>query len=205
MNKKKYFIGLVIIIFLIGGTFLLVNHSFNERSKNENANPTSNSTTSLATVPASSTQIVLQNEYHVNQPNDLMLVDSEGRRTGMNPVTSILYHEIPGTSYSARGSCNDGRCSGVLFFSQNSKDRYTLYVLGGQTGPFILDAQVDEPFVLRQTISGNLILGSMDIYSFNDNISNLTSSTIISFQGSTSSMESITSAPPNNLPPPPVP
>ena len=56
------------------------------------------------------------NGYAINLPNALMLVDSQGRRTGKDPATGILYHEFPGTAYE-EDSLSPHNGSGELTFS----------------------------------------------------------------------------------------
>ncbi len=136
-------------------------------------------------------------EYHVNAPNTLMLVDSQGRRTGKDPVTGIFYHEIPGTSYSEDGMSATNRI-GDLIVQGISDGQYTLYVLGGKTGSYWVGMAGSS-----QTISGNIHLGSMAAYSLGYAKLITASSGVPSFQGISSSTASITTVPANNLPPPP--
>lgn len=141
------------------------------------------------------------NTYAINLPNALILVDSQGRRTGKDPITGLLYHEISGTSYFEEGH------SGQLYFSTPSIGKYKVYVLGGKTGQYHLDSLVDDggphPPV-AQRISGDIQAGSMIAYRQDYDTANIASSTL-SFSDTASSTASITSAVPNNLPPPPVP
>ena len=85
-----------------------------------------------------------------------MLVDLQGRRTGKDPTTGTLYHEIPGTSYDEVGSATTNG-AGELFTSDLPNGQYALYVLGGQTGRYWLDAshygQQDQTF--RGTIQAD--------------------------------------------------
>jgi hypothetical protein len=141
------------------------------------------------------------NTYAIDLPNALMLIDSQGRRTGKDPVTDVSYHEVPGTTYFEEGH------SGQLHFSDPPIGQYTLYVLGGQTGQYNLDSWVDDggPNPPRpQRISGDIRVGSMVAYWQNYNPANVVSSTL-SFKEVVSSTASITSAPPHNLPLPPAP
>jgi hypothetical protein len=144
------------------------------------------------------------NEYIVNEPNALILVDSQGRRTGKDPNTGTLYHEIPNTSYVEEAT-SPGHPNGELFVSDLSNGQYTLYVLGGRTGSYALDAWLDDwqHRPSSQGITGNIQVGSMIAYEQNYDSANFASSTF-SFAGSGSSTVSITSAPAHNLPPPPV-
>jgi hypothetical protein len=139
-------------------------------------------------------------EYHVSGPDDLMLVDSQGRRTGRDPITGITYREIPNTNYSEAKSPD--HVVGELFTEDLANGQYTLYVLGGQTGPYWVDA--GHYGQRSQHFRGNIQTGTMIAYVQNYDSANLASSTF-SFQGTASSTASITSAAPNNLPPPPVP
>ncbi|HUC01276.1 MAG TPA: hypothetical protein VMA75_00005, partial [Candidatus Paceibacterota bacterium] len=44
-------------------------------------------------------QVPIWGQYDINLPNGLILVDSQGRRTGEDPITGTLYNEIPNTAY----------------------------------------------------------------------------------------------------------
>ena len=181
--------------------FFLLAYIRNSTDRNglaTNTQPTSTSQPTTSTLPR---QTPVWGEYHVNAPNALMLVDAQGRRTGKDPTTRTLYREIAGTSYGEEYiGTNHG--VGELFTSDLPNGHYTLYVLGGQTGSYWLDAshygQQD------QTFRGNIQAGSMIAYVQNYDMANLASSTFL-FSSTTSSTASITSVLPNNLPPPPVP
>jgi hypothetical protein len=142
----------------------------------------------------------LFNEYHINLPNALMLVDPQGRRTGEDPATGIVYREIPGATYG------EDNKSGELFFSEPPDAQYALYILGGQTGTYHLDAWIDngKGQAPPQRISGNIQAGSMVKYLQNYSAINLSSSTF-SFDQLVASTASILIAPPDNLPLPPPP
>jgi len=139
-------------------------------------------------------------EYHINAPNALMLVDSRGRRTGKNPVTGTIYHEIPNTGYDEI-TTNPGHPVGELFTSNLPNGQYTLYVLGGHDGQYRLYAANNQQ---QQTFQDNIKTGSVVAYAQNYDSSNLSSSTFM-FEATSSSSAIITSAPPNNLPPPSLP
>jgi hypothetical protein len=195
MNKNQFLIAVSAIIVLVT-LMLFSGHPLRMMTNNPI------STVQSSTVPATpNSQGVFLNEYHVNAPNALMLVDSQGRRTGKNPATGLVYHEIPNTAYSEESN-TPGHRTGELFFSVMPTSQYTLFVLGGPTGSFTLDAQVYQPFILRQTISGTVKLGFMDGFSINTNVATLTSSTLLSPEGATTSTARITGVPPHNLPPP---
>ncbi len=143
-------------------------------------------------------------EYHVNSPNTIMLVDSQGRRTGKDPSTGIFYREIPGTSYGEDGLSPTNRV-GELFVSGVQDGQYTLYVLGGKTGPYWVDLGINDRQHPHkdQIIRGDIQAGSMIAYTQIYDSTNLANSTL-TFQQIISSTEIITSASPHNLPPPPV-
>ena len=156
----------------------------------------------VPTVPSTpSTQTNVWGEYHVNLPDALMLVDAQGRRTGEDPATGVVYSEIPGASYIVIGP-GSGAGAGELFTSNLPDGHYTLYVLGGETGNYWLDAT--HYGQQAQHFSGPIESGSMVAYAQDYKVAGLASSTF-SLAGTASSTGSITSAPPNNLPPPPVP
>ncbi len=96
LKNNKLISILVVIAVLIVGIITWFVFSYNPALNHGSISKNSPST-------STSTQSPLWGEYHVNAPNALMLVDSRGRRTGKDPVTGILYREIPGTSlWSAR-------------------------------------------------------------------------------------------------------
>ena len=151
----------------------------------------------LSNLPSSSQpspQVV--NAYSINRPNALMLVDSQGRRTGRDPVAGVSYHEIPGTDYFEEFR------SGQLYFTSPPKDRYTIYVLGGQTGEYVMDWKIDDGGPKnpeRHVISGEIQKGAMVVYAQDYNPTNIASSALV-FQGTDSSTASVTTDPPHNLP-----
>jgi hypothetical protein len=98
-------------------------------------------------------QPALSGEYIVNSPNALMLVDSQGRRTGKDPGTGTFYREIPSTSYGEE-AVNPGHPNGELFTSDLPNGQYTLYVRGGKTGFYGLGIAINGR--LTQNLSGNL-------------------------------------------------
>ena len=126
-----------------------------------------------------------------------MLVDSQGRRTGEDPITGTLYEEIPNAAYGVITS-TPGHPVGELTFSNLPKGQYTLYVLGGQTGIYTLDIANNHG---QQPFQGTIQKGSMIAYVQGYDPNNLASSTFIA-SGTSSSTASITTAPPDNLPPP---
>lgn len=135
----------------------------------------------------------IQGEYHVNLPNQLMLVDSQGRRTGEDPASGIVYREIPNTNYGDVGS------DGELFTSNLPSGQYALYVLGGQTGSYWIDGEHDgQP---GQIFRGAIQKGSMIAYVQNYNTADIASSTF-SVSSTFPSTASLTTAPPNNWTPP---
>ncbi len=126
-------------------------------------------------------------EYDINLPNALILVDPQGRRTGRDPISGAFYHEIPGTGYGGVEH------SGQLAVSGLPDGQYKLYVLGGVTGSYWVDA------FPPQKITGNIHAGEMDIYSLDFSSTSPEDPKLV-FQGTVSSTASITTAPPNNLP-----
>ena len=160
----------------------------------------SSSTASITSAPPqnlpSSAKSSITEEYDVSLPDALILVDSQGRRTGKDPITGTFYHEIPNTTYQEIGQ------SGELIISSIGDGQYTVYVMGDKTGNYWFDAgSVDQQL---QSFHGTIQAGTMIVYLQKVDTSNLASTTV-SFVGISSSTASITSAPPHNLPPPPVP
>ena len=197
MNQKTFVITAVVVF----GIIVIVALAFSGlgRAPTKIANPVSTSTT--ATPPAAPSTYAILNAYSINRPNALILVDSQGRRTGRNPMADVEYHEIPGTTYSEEGS------SGQLYFSGPAKGLYVLYVLSGKTSQYTVSSKVDDggpTNPTRQIVSGDIQKGSMVAYTQNYDLANVASSTLV-LRGVVSSTASITSAPPHNLPPPPVP
>jgi hypothetical protein len=146
------------------------------------------------------------NTYAINLPNSLILVDAQGRRTGKDPQTGTLYHEIPDTAYE-EDFLSPGHGSGQLNFFTPTNGKYTLYVLGGQTGPYRLDSWVDDGAAkppVPQRVSGTIEAGSVITFDQTYDMTNTKGSAL--FASSTiPSVGSITSTPPHNLPLPPAP
>jgi hypothetical protein len=142
-------------------------------------------------------QIPIWGQYDVSPPNALMLVDSQGRRTGKDPNTGVFYREIPNTGYQEIAS-TPGHPVGELTFSNLPKGQYTLYVLGAQTGPYVVDIANNQG---QSPLKGTVQAGSMVAFAQHYDPTNLASSAF-SFEANISSTASITSAPANNLPAP---
>lgn len=197
---KKALIALAVVVFL--GIVFLIAWNLLARSKTRPTASTSGTTTALSsTSPSPTSTIDVWGEYHVSLPDGLMLVDSQDRRTGKDPITGTLYHEIPGTSYEEIGS-PETHGAGELLTSNLPSGRYTLYVLGGATTSYWLDAS--HYGQQHQLFRGAIQAGSMIAYVQNYDVNHVASSTF-SYAGATSSTVSITSIPPSNLPPPAVP
>jgi hypothetical protein len=202
MSKKLLLaVGLVLITAIIALLVLgNIRHSSSHGLVAVSTQPTSTVVGQAASSTASSTaphvrQPAIWGEYIVNEPNALILVDSQGRRTGKDPNTGTLYHEIPNTSYVEEAT-SPGHPNGELFVSDLSNGQYTLYVLGGRTGSYALDIASDKN---NQAFQGNIQTDWMIAYAQTYDLANLASSTF-SFQRTVSSTASITSALPNNLP-----
>jgi hypothetical protein len=200
MKKNKLFvIALIIVLVGIIIGILALSHAHNNIAAtnpvgtNTTTTSSQNATTSQST---SSTYPPIWGEYHVNLPNALILVDSQGRRTGEDPITGTVYREIPGTNYGEVGSPSTNG-AGELFTSNLPSGEYTLYVLGDQTGSYWLDASHYDQS--GQIFRGTIQKGSMIAYVQNYNTDDIGSSTFIA-SSTSSSTASITSAPPDNLP-----
>lgn len=197
MPKKVTLLAIIILVTM--GLFLFAEWNRGSAFPNPVQSPAGNQTTSSVAVTNPTSSVGQQAptifEYHIALPNTLMLVDSQGRRTGKDPATGALYHEIPDTSYTEEG-IGSTNTDGVLF-AWNVTGRYTLYVLGGTTGPYRI---VASP---RQELTGIIQRGAMDAYSLNS--LSVTDKPNLSFQSTLSSTASVTTAPPNNLPPSPTP
>lgn len=201
MNKKIAWIVGVIVVVLIA---IAVLFSLQQRptipSIVMNSTSTNQTTTSTPSSTKSPPQIPTWGQYDINIPNSLMLIDSQGRRTGEDPNTGTSYHEIPNTAYGVDES-TPNHPVGELTFSNLPAGQYTLYVLGGQTGRYTLDIANNHG---QQPFEGTIQKGAMIAFAQNYDPSNLASSTF-SVSSTSSSTASITTAPPNNLPPPPLP
>ncbi len=194
MKKKKSIIVLaIVLLIIISATLIFLKLSRTPGASEPivgratTASQGSNATTSSSTASPRQYQSIRSYEYHVNLPNALMLVDSRGRRTGKDPATGVFYHEIPGTGYG------EGDRSGQLGVSGLPDGQYTLYVLGGQTGSYWIDAYPP------QKVTGNITAKTMDAYTLNFSSTSMDNPKLI-FQSAALSTLSITSVLPHNLP-----
>jgi|SRR5882724_697263 len=99
INEQKQFLvsGLVIAIVIV--VLILMTSGISPNSATTSPQATTTATQPLNPTSYVSRQLPLQAEYSVNLPNGIMLVDSQGRRTGKDPAAGVKYHEIPGTAY----------------------------------------------------------------------------------------------------------
>jgi hypothetical protein len=202
MNKKQFWIIAVIIIVLVAiiAWWLTRPSSSPSVPSITPINTTSTSQTTTTSQSTVSSSLAIWGQYDINAPDALMLVDSQGRRTGENPITGVFYREIPNTAYSI-GASASGHPVGELTFSNLSSGQYTLYVLGGVTGPYGVGIGNNYG---QQSFQGDIQAGTMIAYVQNYDPANLASSVFVA-SGTVSSTASITTAPPNNWTPPPVP
>ncbi|MCR4284181.1 MAG: C39 family peptidase [Parcubacteria group bacterium] len=74
-------------------------------------------------------------------PAELLIIDSQGRKTGFDPITQITYNDIPNTIYYHERLDNDETGQiGVeiknLYISMPENAIYNLQVVGTATGPY---------------------------------------------------------------------
>jgi len=155
----------------------------------------------ILTVAFSSDRFV-RGEYHTNLPNGIVLVNSQGKRTGKDPLSGVFYHEIQGTSYGEVGISPTNQ-SGELFTANTlPSGHYDLYIIGGKDGQYFLDTSYDGGAI--QEFKGTIQSGAMAVFSQDYNANNVASSTLL-FKGVVSSSTGITARPPHNLPLPLIP
>lgn len=73
-----------------------------------------------------------------NTASELVLVDPQGRRTGIDPTDGANYREIPRSSYLQEGA---GQRTMVLDIRQPIDGTYELQVIGSSTGSYTLDVR----------------------------------------------------------------
>ena len=197
MKKNQLFIlGTIVVLALIVVTIFILSHAHNNpvgvNLGNTNSMTIGQNGSTSTSQASSSTYPPIQGEYHVNLPNQLMLVDSQGRRTGEDPATGVVYREIPNTNYGDLGT------AGELFTSNLPSGQYTLYVLGA-TSTYWLDTDLTGQ--RGEVFRGSITPGSMIAYTQDYDTANIASS-IFSVSSTVSSAASVTTAPPNNWVPP---
>jgi hypothetical protein len=76
-------------------------------------------------------------EASLHSPGELLVTDTQGRRTGLDPRTGQIYNEIPNSSYweYQLGESEPIKVFGVKSFIP---DDYTIEVIGTGTGPYTL-------------------------------------------------------------------
>jgi hypothetical protein len=113
-------------------------------------------------------------QYIVNLPNSLMLIDSYGRRTGKDSY-GTEYNEIPGTSYQEQER------SGHLLFYTPPTGRYTIEVIGNQTGKYSLSNEVSDGQrdPVYQVLHGDIITDQAITYVQDYDSNNMASSTVV--------------------------
>jgi hypothetical protein len=199
MNKKLIVSLIIIFIVIAAGLLFYVNQNAASHSSS-NIQTTSVATSTGTTNQSSSqTRVSSADDFSINDPHGLILVDAQGRRTGEDPATGVIYTEIPGTTYD-----NSGARSVSVDFSAPQNGTYRLYVIGGASGAYNLESTIFHggPGV-KYYATGTIEEGQVISYIQNFDLNNPASTTLI-YQGPTS-LINIISTPPNNLPPPPVP
>lgn len=198
---KKTLIVAIVILTILAAIFLTI---YFLSMHSNNSTVTMQSTSSAPSIQNASTSAFssasLDYEISINLPNTVMIIDAQGKRAGEDPKTGTVFREMP----EASGFGEDGK-AGEMTFSSPLGSPFTLYVLAGQTGIYSLDVWITNlgKQIPPQRISGSINAGTMIAYVPNYNSINPASSTLM-LSGVVSSTASITSAPPNNLPPPAV-
>ena len=176
MNKITLVISASVLVIIIG----VVVYLFRTNAPELSQMPTTQMVTTTTTPKASSSDPYqakgpLHNAYDINTPNALMLVDSQGRRTGQDPTTGKIYQEIPGTSYIPQGT------SAVLAFFSPPAGQYMIDILGGEAGTYHLDYKISDGQHPGPTykLTGQITKGQKITYTQNYDPNNLASSTLI--------------------------
>jgi hypothetical protein len=198
-TNKSIIVGIAIVLIIVAVIGFVYSRTF-QGGMGANQPSATSTTVQVATpttsVPTASSTVITNaepsftDEYDVSLPDSLILVDSQGRRTGKDPITGTLYHEIPGTTYQESGH------SGELIATNMSNGAYTIYVLGAQPGAYWID--VGTPGQKAQIFRGTIEKGAMISYAQIVDVSNAKSSTL-SLGSAFSSTVSVTSVPPRNL------
>ncbi len=89
----------------------------------------------------------------IHSPAELVLIDSQGRKTGFDPSTGTNYAQIPGATYGGESISDDNPLdtedfsidTKSLYWPTLSPDTYTLEVIGTQTGYYDLDLHYSDP------------------------------------------------------------
>jgi len=107
-------------------------------------------------------------------PADLLIEDSEGLKTGYNPITGVYYSEIPRSSYESLSLIDldtgeRGPITKELEIMQPSAGDYNLYVIGTNTGTYSLDIMAYDPEAnpsLKRFEDISISQGEIHTYSF---------------------------------------
>ena len=147
MNKKLLFAAGVVVVLAI---VLYVAYSAKNGNNQPPANipPVVSVATSTSPAPSMGTPYL---QYTVNLPNGLVLTDSEGRRTGKDPVTGAAYNEIPGASYQEQGDAD-------LYFPHPPAGSYKIQIVGPQAGNYVFS---NEVFDGRQAAAYQVLHGTI--------------------------------------------
>lgn len=110
-----------------------------------------------------------------HSPVELLLTDSQGNQTGLNPFTGLAFENIPASSYSREAIEDDFDYTltlpeiKVLEVLQPSDGKYSLQVFGTGNGEYSLDFVGYDSNGKRskQTFKGNATLGSSEVFKVN--------------------------------------
>ncbi len=111
-------------------------------------------------------------EIQLGSPAELLLTDSQGRKTGYDPLTGTIVEEIPGSSYAqatgiATSQTTDADGSPkVLTITAPDDDLYTLSVIGTGDGPYHLSVDTGGGSADSQIeyTTGDTTDGAIDTY-----------------------------------------
>jgi hypothetical protein len=173
---KKILLGIAASVVVVGGLAILNRNSATPRSV-ANSSSTSISQTSTPLVPARG-RIYIQ--YFVKVPDTIMVIDANGKRTGQDAKTGIIYTEIPNSYYTEQPEAD-------LVIYDPLIEKYVVNIEGRHTGAYSVDLDLFDgygslpgyPGSMNGPIStGTIRAGQTITYIQNYDSNNLISSTL---------------------------
>lgn len=118
---------------------------------------------------------------HMASPADIVVIDSDGRAAGYNPLTQEEYTEIPGSMYVRDGIDDpEGMPSGeseskTLYIPGALAGNYTIDVHGTGTGNYTLSVATTDSngSTITESVDGTTVANQIDVFSTQVNQSSI--------------------------------
>ena len=172
MKKKIFILSLFLMVVVLGIAF---GNNQLDVQKNDTVLPLpANRAKKIASPENRGAFLIHFSGHGIHPPADLLIENSEGLKTGYNPITGVYYSEIPKSYYESIGlqdaeTGDPGPTTKELAIGQPITGDYELYVIGTDTGTYTLEIRAYDPELncsMREFEDISINQGEIHTYSF---------------------------------------